>query len=162
MPQPDVKLNIGLGSIAANGTWSPPQGGGTATWIQARELGNGGSQNDWNPSEWSVPSAYGFFYTGMDPDHPDKDGGEIDIPNQTTDFVWTVGPQSNDAISHIRCTDEASTNHYSISAPDNKGVITITESPHDADQDHFYVWGYAKSGSTTGPVVMCDPIIRNR
>lgn len=65
-------------------------------------------------------------------------------------------------IDKIKCTDEAATNHYATAGPDDKGTYTITESPHTTDTDHFYVWGHAVHGGTDCPVILCDPIIRNR
>lgn len=81
MPQPDVKLNIGQGSIDGDGNWTPPQGGGSnAAWTRAKELAAGKTQSDWNPADWTVGSIYGFYYTGMNPEVPSQVGGEIDIP----------------------------------------------------------------------------------
>jgi hypothetical protein len=155
MPQPTIKLNIRQGSITS-GIWSPPNGGPSGvTWKQGMELTTG-SQNDWNPDNWTTPSVWGYYY--IDPANNNAPGGQINIPTQTADYLFTVGPQGGDSIAHISVKDEASTNHYTISQAGS--IFTITESEHDSDEDHFCVWGTANGNND--PIIMCDPIIRNR
>jgi len=161
MTQTAVKLNIAEGSIAADGTWTPPSGGGNNTWIQGNELdANRSPGSDWNIADWTTASAWGYYYTGGN-GRAGSPPGQVDIPAQTGDYLFTVGPQGNDEISHIAVVDEASSNHYTISGPDNQGIYTISETEHDADTDHFYVWAKANTGGSP-PTILCDPIIRNR
>lgn len=154
MANADIKLTMKQGTDKAAPSSSPAQGN---TWKQGMEKDD--SDN------WTVKSAYWYYYTGSNKSGSNGNGGEVDVPSGGS---FTVGPQSNEVISSILINESLpgvpSTTYYTKTPPhDNVKVWTIADTEHTDpahETDSFDVYAQDKSG--TDPVVKCDPVIRNK
>ena len=154
MPTADIKIQLGKGSLT-----DPPNPGGGNTWLQGKEP---------NASNgiWDRDSEYWYYYTGSNKPESKGKGGDVDITapgNASIDVAPHDATEAIDAIVVLGGAPGA----YSVEPPAVSSVWTIYE---DVTKDPFgavaYYQVYAHSvgpgNEDDGPIVMCDPIIRNR
>ena len=150
----DIKIQLKKGTTSTAPGSAPGQGG--SAWKQGKEADADGN--------YTVASAYWYSYSGTNktvaPGDPPATGGEVDIPNGG-DF--TVAPKSNEIIDNVYTHDAATSNHYTITAPTGNGKVwTITDAVHNDPPNTTDSFDVLVKDSANEPLVMCDPIIRNR
>lgn len=150
----DIKVQLKKGTTTEAPNGSPGQGG--SAWKQGKQADAEG--------KYTVLSAYWYSYSGTNktvgPNDPPATGGEVDIPDGGN---FTVAPKSNEIISNVYPHETAAQNHYTVTPPQGSSKTWIV-----ADAEHSDPAGMTDSfdvlvqDSTSDPLVMCDPIIRNR
>lgn len=154
MSQVDVKIKMAQGT-----TQSPPSANpGTGnTWKQGKEADANGN--------YTTPSSYWYYYRHSKDGGAEQAGGEVDLPSGG---VFTVAPQSSEVIADVKPKETVvgatSTTYYTVSppiAPSKVWSVADTEhtDPNPNAPDTFEVYARDKTGD---PIVMCDPIIRNK
>jgi len=155
MSKVDVKIKMAQGTTQSPPTANPGRGN---TWIQGKES----DEND----HYTVLSSYWYFYRHSNDGGAELAGGEVDLPSGGT---FTVAPQSSEVVVEVSPIETVvgatSTTFYSVTGPAAPSKVwTITDIEHtdpdpSTDPDTFDVYARDKPGD---PIVMCDPIIRNK
>ena len=155
MSQVDVKIKMARGT-----TQSPPSAnpGSGNTWKQGMEDAGG--------NHFTTPSSYWYYYRHSKDGGADQAGGEVDLP---TGGTFTVAPQSSEEVVDVQPTETVAgatnTTYYTVTAPTAPSKVwTVADREHtdpnpSTDPDTFAVLARDKPGD---PIVMCDPIIRNK
>lgn len=150
----DIKVQLKEGTTTAPPNGSPGQGG--SAWKQGKQADANGN--------YTVLSAYWYSYSGtnksVQPGDPPATGGEVDIPDGG-DF--TVAPKSNEIINNVYPHETAAQNHYTVTPPQrNSKTWTVADIEHSDPPGKTDSFDVLVQDSASDPLVMCDPIIRNR